>query len=76
MLSYEESLKILKETRAGMVSTRVSQVDMKVKNKILNAVEGDNEFDFATLSQSIIQDYNGLVEDGIVGENDFNTKTI
>ena len=69
--SYVSS--ILKETRAGMVSTRVSQVDMKVKNKILNAVEGDNEFDFATLSQSIIQDYNGLVEDGIVGENDFNT---
>ena len=69
--SYVSS--ILKKTRAGMVSTRVSQVDMKVKNKILNAVEGDNEFDFATLSQSIIQDYNGLVEDGIVGENDFNT---
>ena len=69
--SYVSS--ILKETRAGMVSTRVSQVDMKVKNKILNAVEGDNKFDFATLSQSIIQDYNGLVEDGIVGENDFNT---
>lgn len=69
--SYVSS--ILKETRTGMVSTRVSQVDMKVKNKILNAVEGDNEFDFATLSQSIIQDYNGLVEDGIVGENDFNT---
>ena len=69
--SYVSS--ILKETRAGMVLTRVSQVDMKVKNKILNAVEGDNEFDFATLSQSIIQDYNGLVEDGIVGENDFNT---
>ena len=69
--SYVSS--ILKETRAGMVSTRVSQIDMKVKNKILNAVEGDNEFDFATLSQSIIQDYNGLVEDGIVGENDFNT---
>jgi len=69
--SYVSS--ILKKTRAGMVSTRVSQIDMKVKNKILNAVEGDNEFDFATLSQSIIQDYNGLVEDGIVGENDFNT---
>ncbi len=30
--SYVSS--ILKETRAGMVSTRVSQIDMKVKNKI------------------------------------------
>ena len=69
--SYVSS--ILKETRAGMVSTRVSQVDMKVKNKILNAVEGDNEFDFATLAESIVSDYQGLVEDGIVGENDFNT---
>ena len=61
---------ILKQTRANMVKTRVDQVTNKVQNKILSAVESDNKFDFATLSESIVSDYQGLVNDGLISEQD------
>ena len=61
---------ILKQTRANMVKTRVDQVTNKVQNKILSAVENENTFDFSTLSESILSDYQSLVEDGLISEND------
>ena len=53
-----------------MVKTRVDQVTNKVQNKILSAVENENTFDFSTLSESILSDYQSLVEDGLISEND------
>jgi len=61
---------ILKQTRANMVKTRVDQVTNKVQNKILSAVENENTFDFSTLSESIISDYQGLVNDNIISKED------
>lgn len=66
--SYVSS--VLKQTRSNMVSTRVDQVTRRVQNKILNAVETGNDFDFNTLAKSVINDYQGLVDDGLIGEND------
>jgi len=61
---------ILKTTRANMVKTRVSQVSNVVENKILNAVESDNKFDLSTLAESVFNDYQGLVNDGLISEAD------
>jgi len=61
---------ILKQTRANMVKTRVSQVSNVVENKILNAVESDNKFDLSTLAESVFNDYQGLVNDGLISEAD------
>lgn len=61
---------ILKQTRANMVKTRVDQVTNSVENKILNAVESGNNFDLATLGESITAEYQGLVNDGLISEQD------
>ena len=61
---------ILKVTRSNMVKSRVSQVNSLVENKIMNAVESDNEFDLSTLAESIFNDYQGLVSDGLISEED------
>ncbi len=62
---------ILKTTRANMVKTRVAQVDLKVQNKIIAGTIDRNNFDFETLSQSVLRDYRELVDEGIIGEPDF-----
>ena len=62
---------ILKTTRANMVKTRVDQVDLKVQNKIIAGTIDRNNFDFETLTQSVLQDYRELVDEGIIGESDF-----
>ena len=62
---------ILKTTRANMVKTRVGQVDLKVQNKIIAGTIDRNNFDFETLTQSVLQDYRELVDEGIIGESDF-----
>jgi len=61
---------VLKQTRANMVKTRVDQVTNSVENKILNAVESDNNFDLATVGESITAEYQGLVNDGLISEQD------
>jgi len=61
---------ILKQTRANMVKTRVDQVTNSVENKILNAVESGNNFDLATVGESITAEYQGLVNDGLISEQD------
>ena len=61
---------ILKQTRANMVKTRVDQVTNSVENKILNAVESGNDFDLATVGESITAEYQGLVNDGLISEQD------
>ena len=54
-----------------MVKTRVGQVDLKVQNKIIAGTIDRNNFDFETLTQSVLQDYRELVDEGIIGESDF-----
>jgi hypothetical protein len=61
---------VLKQTRANMVKTRVDQVTNSVENKILNAVESGNNFDLATVGKSITAEYQGLVNDGLISEQD------
>jgi len=61
---------ILKQTRSNMVKSRVSQVNSLVENKIMNAVESDNAFDLSTLAESVFNDYQGLVTDGLISETD------
>ena len=61
---------VLKQTRANMVKTRVDQVTNSVENKILNAVESGNDFDLATVGESITAEYQGLVNDGLISEQD------
>jgi len=62
---------ILSKTRTNLVTTRVNQVDQNVKSKIANALSGNN-FQFNVLSEDIINDYRGLVNDKIISEQDFN----
>ena len=62
---------ILKTTRKNMVTTRVNQVDLKVQNKIIAGTVDRNNFDFETLTESVLLDYQGLVDDGIISESDF-----
>jgi GH24 family phage-related lysozyme (muramidase) len=61
---------ILKQTRANMVKTRVDQVTNSVENKILNAVESGNDFDLATVRESVTAEYQSLVSDGLISEQD------
>ena len=64
---------ILKQTRTNLVTTRVGQVDQKVKSKIAAAIASGNNFQFNILAKSVEEDYQGLVNDGIIGEGDFNS---
>ena len=61
---------ILKQTRANLVKTRVNQVTNNVENKILNAVESGNDFDLSTVRESVTAEYQGLVSDGLISEQD------
>ncbi|AGE60286.1 hypothetical protein [Pelagibacter phage HTVC010P] len=61
---------ILKQTRNNLVTTRVSQVEQKVKSKIAYAISSENDFQFDILAKSIEEDYKGLVNEGIIGEKD------
>jgi hypothetical protein len=63
---------ILKQTRNNLVTTRVGQVEQKVKSKIATAISSGNNFQFDILAKSIEKDYKGLVSNGIIGEKDFN----
>ena len=63
---------ILNKTRTNLVTTRVSQVEQKVKSSIATAISG-NKFVFKTLATSVEQDYQGLVNDGIISQETFNT---
>lgn len=62
---------ILKTTRDNLVTTRVQQVDQQVKSKIADAVSG-NDFQLNVLRKDIEGLYQGLVNDGIVSQEDFN----
>ena len=62
---------ILKTTRDNLVTTRVSQVDQQVKSKIATAIASENNFQFNILAKSVEEDYQGLVNDKIIGEKDF-----
>ena len=61
---------ILKKTRTNLVTTRVAQVDQKVKSKIAAAISSGNKFEFDILAKSVEEDYQGLVDDGIIGIKD------
>jgi len=62
---------ILDKTRTNLVTTRVGQTEQKVKSKIADSLGGNN-FQFKVLSNDILNDYRGLVQDGIISEQDFN----
>lgn len=62
---------ILDKTRTNLVTTRVGQTEQKVKSKIANSLAGNN-FQFKVLSDDILNDYRGLVQDGIISDQDFN----
>jgi hypothetical protein len=61
---------ILKKTRTNLVTTRVNQVDQRVKSKIAAAVASGSQFEFDILAKSVEEDYQGLVNDGIIGAKD------
>ena len=61
---------ILKKTRTNLVTTRVAQVDQRVRSKIASAVASGSEFEFDILAKSVEADYQGLVDDGIIGAKD------
>ena len=61
---------ILKKTRTNLVTTRVAQVDQRVRSKIASAVASGSEFEFDILAKSVEADYQGLVDDGIIGTKD------
>jgi len=61
---------ILKKTRTNLVTTRVDQVDQRVKSRIAAAVASESQFEFDILAKSIEEDYQGLVNDGIIGKKD------
>lgn len=61
---------ILKKTRTNLVTTRVAQVDQRVRSKIASAVASGSEFEFDILAKSVEADYQGLVDDGIIGIKD------
>lgn len=61
---------ILKKTRTNLVTTRVDQVDQRVRSKIASAVASGSEFEFDILAKSVEEDYQGLVNDGIIGKKD------
>jgi len=61
---------ILKKTRTNLVTTRVNQVDQRVRSKIASAVSSGSKFEFDILAKSVEEDYQGLVNDGIIGKKD------
>lgn len=61
---------ILKKTRTNLVTTRVNQVDQRVRSKIASAVSSGSKFEFDILAKSVEEDYQGLVDDGIIGVKD------
>jgi hypothetical protein len=61
---------ILKKTRTNLVTTRVAQVDQRVRSKIASAVASGSEFEFDILAKSVEADYQGLVDDKIIGAKD------
>ena len=61
---------ILKKTRTNLVTTRVNQVDQRVRSKIAAAVASGSQFEFDILAKSVEEDYQGLVNDGIIGKKD------
>jgi len=61
---------ILKKTRTNLVTTRVNQVDQRVRSKIASAVSSGSKFEFDILAKSVEEDYQGLVDDGIIGKKD------
>jgi len=61
---------ILKKTRTNLVTTRVNQVDQRVRSKIASAVSSGSKFEFDILAKSVEEDYQGLVDDGIIGTKD------
>ena len=61
---------ILKKTRTNLVTTRVNQVDQKVKSRIAAAIASGSKFEFDILAKSVEEDYQGLVNDGIIGKKD------
>ena len=63
---------ILKKTRDSLVTTRVGQVEQQVSSEILNAVSSGNKFQFDVLSKSALNKYKGLVDDGIISEENYN----
>lgn len=75
MLSQNKNVyvnNILKKTRDSLVTTRVGQVEQQVSSEILNAVSSGNKFQFDVLSKSALNKYKGLVEDGIISEENYN----
>ena len=58
---------ILKTTRDNLVTTRVDQVNAKVKRKIFDTVHSGNEFSLSILSGDVINDFQQLEKDGIIG---------
>ena len=58
---------ILKTTRDNLVTTRVDQVNGKVKRKIFDTVHSGTDFSFSILSQDVLNDFEQLQKDGIVG---------
>jgi len=61
---------ILKKTRTNLVTTRVNQVDQRVRSKIASAVSSGSKFEFDILAKSVEEDYQGLVDDKIIGTKD------
>tara|TARA_R100000655_G_scaffold42198_1_gene78173 strand:+ start:710 stop:2800 length:2091 start_codon:yes stop_codon:yes gene_type:complete len=61
---------ILKKTRTNLVTTRVNQVDQRVRSKIAAAVASGSKFEFDILAKSVEEEYQGLVNDGIIGKKD------
>ena len=61
---------ILKKTRTNLVTTRVNQVDQRVKSRIAAAIASESQFEFDILAKSVEEDYQGLVNDGIIGKKD------
>ena len=61
---------ILKKTRTNLVTTRVNQVDQRVKSRIAAAIASGSKFEFDILAKSVEEDYQGLVNDGIIGKKD------
>ena len=62
---------ILNKTRNNLVISRVGQVEQKVASDILSAVSSGDPYSFKTLSQTSLNAYQGLVNDGIIGQPQF-----
>jgi len=63
---------ILKQTRDNLVTTRTDQVNGSIKRKIFDAVHSKGKIDFKTLNNDVINDYNELRKEGLIGPDDVN----